>query len=40
MARGEHTLEVLRPGYQAQTLTVLVEGDQPTRVRVELEPDD
>lgn len=40
VARGEHTLEVLRPGYQAQTLTVLVEGDQPTRVRVELQPDD
>jgi len=40
VARGEHILEVLRPGYQAQTLTVLVVGDQPTRVRVDLQPDD
>jgi hypothetical protein len=40
VARGEHTLEVLRPGYQPQTLTVLVEGDQPARVRVELQPND
>ena len=40
VARGEHTLEVLRPGYQPQTITVLVEGDQPARVRVELQPDD
>ncbi len=40
VARGEHTLEVLRPGYQAQTLTVLVEGDQPVRIRVELQPND
>jgi hypothetical protein len=40
VARGEHILEVLRPGYQPQTLTVLVEGDQPARVQVELQPDD
>jgi len=40
VARGEHTLEVLRPGYRAQTLTVLVEGDQPVRVRVDLKPND
>ena len=40
VARGEHILEVLRPGYQPKTVTVLVEGDEPTRVRVDLEPEE
>lgn len=40
VARGMHILEVVRPGYQAQRITVLVEGDQPTRVQVELQPND
>jgi hypothetical protein len=40
VATGEHLLEVLRPGYRAQTLSILVEGGEPTRVRVDLEPED
>jgi hypothetical protein len=40
VARGEHVLEVIRPGYRQKTLVVLVEGDGPTRVRVELDPEE
>jgi hypothetical protein len=36
VARGEHVLEVVRPGYQGQTRTIQVLGEEPTRVRIEL----
>ena len=39
VARGDALLEVLRPGYKQQTLAVTVDGDEPTRVRVDLEPE-
>jgi hypothetical protein len=36
VARGEHVLEVIRPGYVGVSRTVQVVGEEPTRVRIEL----
>jgi hypothetical protein len=40
LALGSHRIEVVRPGYASQRRDVLVDGDEPVTVRLQLQPDD
>ena len=37
VAHGQHTIEVVRPGFRNVKQTVVVEGSDPVRVELELE---
>lgn len=36
VARGPHTIEVVRPGFESHTVDIDVEGEMPVRVEIEL----
>jgi hypothetical protein len=37
VARGQHTIEVVRPGFTSRTVDVDVEGEMPIRVEIDLQ---
>jgi hypothetical protein len=36
VARGRHVVEVVRPGYQGESIEIVVEPEEPQRVRIDL----
>ncbi len=39
VARGPHTIEVVRPGFESRAVDVDVEGEMPVRVEIDLQRD-